>query len=635
MAATSCSGNAPFALTNAFWGTPGNPIQVQPGDVGVPLTVGLVYLDTCSIRTGVFSLPPPAGFTAANPQAWTTLYLEDVLRFSPITLQYTLNLAPEPSLSVGNLFSSVLSVSYTPDGLNYYSYSTNVAVQVLGRASLNFYISPQSVVAGQVNDLKLTVRNNGTGPASLIETSVSSSSGLLVLESLPEVNRIDAQSAYTRDFPVFVSSSAAGQIMSVVLSSTYADPYSNTRSVAQTVGVYSSSTIPQVLFQFSTSNPDLTPGNTTRVRVTVANAESQPASNITLAFSAATSVLGAPTVSVLSVPASIPVLPGHSSTTTEVDIFAPVSTAGQSVTLTATVQYTDVNGITRVVTGQLGLYVASVFKQNSIGLSGYSYQPTLIYPGTTQASLQAVLVNLGTTPVSNVNVTLVPANPVYAITPGSLTRSLGQLPVGQSVPITFSIGITNSTKPVNSTLTLLVQSPGSTQQRFIIPFGEQPKANLAVVSTIIPSISSGDGADQLVITLRNTGGAAAQSVTFTLQPSNIFEPSTQGSFTTTLSSGAGTLAPGAEVNLTAVIQVNPNIAGGRYSLVFHASWTQLGAGQPFGQDIKLTVPVQLSAFQAVNNVIFSVPFLVVVVVVIVAVVVLRQRRSRRKAAGES
>jgi hypothetical protein len=131
------------------------------------------------------------------------------------------------------------------------------------------------------------------------------------------------------------------------------------------------------------------------------------------------------------------------------------------------------------------------------------------------------------------------------------------------------------------------------------------------------------------------GGTPAQTTTFTMQPSYVFEPSTQGSFTTTASAGIGTVPSGKMANLTVVIQVNSNLEPRSYPLVLHATWTQLGSSQPFGQDIVLKLPVSASAFQIANSAVFSLPFLAILVVLIVGLIVLRRRRRTRRKRQET
>jgi hypothetical protein len=154
----------------------------------------------------------------------------------------------------------------------------------------------------------------------------------------------------------------------------------------------------------------------------------------------------------------------------------------------------------------------------------------------------------------------------------------------------------------------------------------QPQAQFSVVSVYAPQIAPGDGADQITVSLRNTGKTAAQLTAFIMQPSDIFEPSTQGFFTTTSTIGVGTVSPGADINLTVAIQVNPNIQPGSYPLVLQATWTQLGTAQPFSQDITLMFHVQPSVFQIANGVL---PPLLGVIAILILILLVLRRRARR------
>jgi len=390
----------------------------------------------------------------------------------------------------------------------------------------------------------------------------------------------------------------------------------------------------KVLLQFSAGQSALTPGAVNHLSVVVTNSGTGNASSVDI------TLMSSAVISVLNTSPEISLVRPNSSVTSYVDIYVAPTLAGSSVPLAIGGTYSDAYGNTHQIAASVGMYVRSISSSPgaptpSLGLSGYSYNPALIFPGTIVASLQVVVFNSGATSGSNVSAILLPSSPVYSLTSGSLSQAAGLLPAGQSAPFTFTLGIQNSTEPINSTLTLLVTSAGETPVKFSIPFVEQPKADLRVISVSAPAISSGDGADELVLTLRNDGGAAAQLTTFTMQPSYVFEPSTQGSFTTTPNAGIGTVSPGKTANLTVIIQVNSNLEPRKYPLVLHATWTQLGSSQPFGQDIVLMLPVQASAFQIANNVFFSVPFLVILIVLIVALIILRRRRrsSRRSKAS--
>ena len=253
--------------------------------------------------------------------------------------------------------------------------------------------------------------------------------------------------------------------------------------------------------------------------------------------------------------------------------------------------------------------------------------------------MDVTLVNSGTTPASDVNATLIPSSPVYAIGAGSLTRSIGLFPVGQTFPLTFTLGILNSSAAMNSTLTLSVQSPGAKALRFTIPFTEQPRANFQVVSLEASSVSIGDSSDSVGVVVGNTGAAEADFTAMTMLASNVFQPSIPTSASPLLAGSylnatLGTVLPGQMRTGTFVIQVSSNIAPGTYPLSFILSWRQPGSPTPFVKEVTVQVNIQQTEVGAITSALTGNPIvLLVLLAVIVAVVVVLFRRRRAQVAA--
>jgi hypothetical protein len=626
--AQSASG---FTVASAVWGTSAAPAQAAPGNQNVPLTITLQYYYYNTAQGISATLFLPTGFTDTNGNSSPTAYWSTAVPSgSVIVLTYYLDIASNAALGT---YSFPMTISWgavvnsNPPQSVTETQTASATVQLRGKVLLQFSAGEPTLSPGTVNHVPIIVTNGGTGNASSIDLSLSASSSLLssasvsVLNSPPEISTVGPNSSFTTYVDIYAPQSLAGSSISLTIGGSYNDAYGNLRTIAATVGIYVSSTSSAPI-TISAKSLQLIPGSVNNVTLVVANTGQLVFSQIQL------SVAVPPSMSLLrQFPVTVSNLAAGASAQVQMPVFVSSGVSGTPLTVTATVTYTDSAGNTNSATQSLGFY-APISQSPTLGLSGFSYNPALIFPGTTVAALQVVIFNSGTTPGSNVNVTLIPSEPVYSISKGSLTQAAGLLPVGQSAPFTFTIGIVNSTEPLNSTLTLVVSSSGVPAIQYIVPFVEQPKADFKVVSTSAPTISSGDGADQVTVTLRNVGGASAQLTTFTMQPSYVFEPSTQGSFTTSASAGVGTVAPGAEANLTVVVQVNSNVQAGRYPLVFHATWTQLGSAQPFGEDIRLMLPVQLSVFQITNSILLSAPFLVVIVLLVLAFLMLRRRRRR-------
>lgn len=274
----------------------------------------------------------------------------------------------------------------------------------------------------------------------------------------------------------------------------------------------------------------------------------------------------------------------------------------------------------------------------NIQLSSFNYIPTVLYPGYPSAELQVYLINTGTAPATNVNVSLSTAEPVYPLYAGSTTRFIGFLPVGQPVPVVFPLGITNTSTTSNTTLSLRVNYNGVGSASFAIPFQENPKAVLEITSVSTPTVNIGDTADYITLTISNMGGAAAEGTSITLVPSNVFQPSIPSSSspllaTTYLNASAGTILPGESAQVTYVVTVNPNIAAGTYQLTFVGRWIQSGASLPFVQQFTVSVPVHQSFIQSFGSELTN-PIVIVIIalllVLIIVSIVLAVRSRRRK-----
>lgn len=274
----------------------------------------------------------------------------------------------------------------------------------------------------------------------------------------------------------------------------------------------------------------------------------------------------------------------------------------------------------------------------NLQLSSFNYLPSVLYPGYPSAELQIYLINTGTAPALDVNVSVSTSPPVYPLYAGSASKFVGFVPVGQPVPVVFQLGITNSSIAMNTTLTLKITYNGERSTSFAIPFQENPKATLEVTAVSSPTINVGDSADYITLTIKNIGGAAAEGTSLTLIPSNVFQPSIPSSSspllaTTYLNASAGTILPGQSTQVTYVVTVNPNIAPGTYQLTLVGEWLQSGASLPFKQQLTIPLPVHQSFVQLFGSELtnpITIVIIVLLVVLIIVSVLLAIRGRRRK-----
>lgn len=508
VSASGCSQpTTPFIVTNVVWGSPDSPIQVQPGDSGVPLTVSLLYVGCDTILYSSFSLPLPQGFTPADPQAGSTVYLQEIHPYSVSDVAFDLNLAPSPQLNVGNWFSSTMTISFTLDGVLYTDFSLGVADQVLGRASLTFAASPQSLVAGQLNDLTLTIQNNGTGAASQVSTSVTSASGLSILGTVPEVNLVAASSAYTRSLPVYVPSTLAGDALSLVVSSTYVDPYSNARTATQTVSLFSPSGPETVDLGIVPSANELTSGEVSNVTFTLANSGSGAAKNLTI------SVAQSQTLSVIGLPPKVDSLLPSSQSSFPLELYASSAAAGSALSLTFTVTYQDPYGISKVFTQSVGFYSPSL---NQVGGSPLSVQvkPDVLTAGKIN-NLTITLGNVGNTTLSGLTVAF--SSPSGAFTWLNPNQAqVTSLAPGSNFTVQGSL-FDPSQAAASTTLQLSVtyyRGTVQTQETRSIGLLTRGEIDLSLTSlAVLPQTASPGDIVSMTLTLTNLGVISASGVT--------------------------------------------------------------------------------------------------------------------------
>jgi len=341
-------------------------------------------------------------------------------------------------------------------------------------------------------------------------------------------------------------------------------------------------------------------------------------------------------------------LPGQQS---ELTAFMPVFRQGGFLSMTGyfDIQPNATSGIynqqltitysngSKYFTSQIDVQIA-ITGYSSIQLSSYAYLPSSIYPGYPSAQLQIAILNNGNAPAYDVNATLYTAYPAKPLYPGSNTKFIGFVPVGQPILVQFPLSIYNTTRAVNATLLLNIQYNDVKSINFTIPFVEYPKADLAVSNVVTPQLSVGQSSAYITLSLKNEGSVAAEGASVALVPSNIFQPSIPSTVspllaTTYLNTSIGNVMPGQLTNVTYIVSINSNIPPGSYTLLFVASWTQPGAQYPFFEELPVQLQVHGTITQSLGEQ-FSNPIflgIVALLVVLIIVGIIAIARSRRKA----
>jgi len=281
------------------------------------------------------------------------------------------------------------------------------------------------------------------------------------------------------------------------------------------------------------------------------------------------------------------------------------------------VHYSDVN---------LTTYVPVVIYPPKISLSIFTVPPQ-VFPGFYDVKLEAVMTNYGEATAQNAYVTL--SSPFPLVSQGNLT--VGDIPPGTPINVTFLINVPDGTAPGNYKLTFSVNYDGGSYLKSYT-LTVYPKANLTIVQVIYPSFQPGDTKVPITIVLKNVGNVTAKNVRAILGTSDVIYPHVSSSnplqALTASQTSLGDISPGQEVNLTYVVDVSGGASPGYYPLTLTLVWNQTGSFVPFVQNDHFQVQVTPPLTSVIaQNPLFYVGIVIVVVIIVILLLVLRRRKK--------
>jgi len=222
-----------FTVLNAFWGLVDNPFEVGPGDKNVPLTLTLQYFGS-TIATSIHAtLILPKEFTDINGEGYAKAQINNIQPNSIFFLTFKINVDQKAKLGT---YIFPLELKWNTTIVKFYSENTEVKVDLKGKVELNFETSQNYLNPGQINPIKLMVRNDGSGDAYDISINVNLPPQITLLNKLTTLDLLKASSSNLLELNLFVSNTLVNTPISITISSTYKDAYFNKRSITQVLG---------------------------------------------------------------------------------------------------------------------------------------------------------------------------------------------------------------------------------------------------------------------------------------------------------------------------------------------------------------------------------------------------------------
>lgn len=272
----------------------------------------------------------------------------------------------------------------------------------------------------------------------------------------------------------------------------------------------------------------------------------------------------------------------------------------------------------------------------SVTVESYYTNPPNLFPGYPAVLLTMYLVNSGTALARNVKVKLIGNNYVNVVNPSSGVINIGNLPVGEPVPVNFVISTAdNIYEPLHVNLTLVINGTGF-NETYIIPLTIKPKANLVVVN-VTGDLSVGDSNVPLYITIMNAGNVTAKNIEVVLDGQGVIEPHVSSSNPlSALTAGTlfiGDLKPGQEKQIVFMVDVQNGLNPGNYQITLTMLWNQTGSLIPMVTNEVVTIHLNPSLSQEfvsilIPNKLSSILFYIVLILIIILLALAARSRSK-------
>lgn len=344
-----------FNVLSTTWGTTSGVISVGPGSQYVPLTVWLQYYFANTATNIQLILILPTGFTDANGASTAVAFVAGTITSgSTVTATFYLNVSP--GVPVGS-YQFPLTIGWGAEVSQQQSVAivqnAYAMVYLRGKAQLVFQTPQASLVSGQVNNILITLRNIGSGPAtSITATATATSTTVSVLSQFPNVPTLLPGENFSAMMKVFIPSSTTVYSVGIGFSGSYTDSNGDDGAISQMVGLVASAAAAPTL-SFQALDDALIPGQKNTIPIELTNLGSGSALGIHTQISSSSQS------GILSQFPLVGKLEPGSSVTANITIYAPTASAGTSLTFSVSSSFTDAYGNPGTSSQTLAMYVKS------------------------------------------------------------------------------------------------------------------------------------------------------------------------------------------------------------------------------------------------------------------------------------
>ncbi len=424
-----------FNIVSATWGNATHLISAGPGMSDVPLTLSLEsYGNTCLLQNVQGSISLSGGITNFDGSSTSTAYAQSVQPAQIFTMVFYLNIAN--TLATGpNTYLSYpfyLSWNYTNQTLRIQQ-EVNLNLPLKGSAQLDYNVASHGLPTGQLQNLTITVSNQGTGTLTNIATTVPSSSSLSVIKQPTNIASLTPGSSKNITALVYGAQTSTGAPLTLNLATSYINPYGYNTTLTVPLGLYTlASQTPAI--SVSASNESLLAGVVSKDSLVVTNNGQYPLDNVTAQLTPTGSMSLLDSDGFVSFPT---VQPGQSAT---VPVTLYVTSSSSTVESLGVILSYETNGQSQSLSRTITLLTPGYINITGISTTVLPARPA---PGSI-FSLTVTLQNGGSVSASAATATAIPPNGIAII--GSTSTYIGSIPTGTPTAYTVSFTVGASTK---------------------------------------------------------------------------------------------------------------------------------------------------------------------------------------------
>jgi len=429
---------------NAYFGTSGQKIEVEPGDQNVPFTIVFSNVGSDDI-TGIKGLLNlPIGFSGATSENGLIEADNTQTATSGTSFSLTFFLNLDKTMGIHD-YAGTVKVSYSRVRENgERNQFVDFNFKVTGKSVINLKASNPFLQPASNNDVTVQISNSGTASLNNIDVSLQNSQNtattgtatsdtnnlqsVVIDQNHWKVGTVQTNSADTFSFKAFIPQSLAGQTIHVPFNVTYFDGQGNTVSILRNVDLIvgpasSSSTIKL------SSPPYLMMGIMQNLTLGIENLSPSKISDISITI--------APNSSGMKILQDtkwfIPEINPLEKTDLSIPVFADKSIEGQAVNYDLNIQYTK-DGSTVIEKQNFATYIRGVIdiSIHDIGVSEIAGKKMIIGNVLNQGNIKAQFGQIVVLPLNDSNIK-------------KSTQYIGDIDIDAPVP--FNVPI-NSDTPI-------------------------------------------------------------------------------------------------------------------------------------------------------------------------------------------